>query len=143
MRAVEMDFLHGGVGGGFGLFRDVDRVGVSGYLGFVRHEFTNEISLALGRRVATRLRQQPELLQIARENLDRWTRLNADVPSLLRCYAEWRDILERPLEEICGLLNSDREEACRLRQNSPFAGVLSAREVWELKRRFHHETTAA
>ena len=109
----------------------------------MRHELTDEISLAIGRHVAARLGRQPELLQVARENLDRWARRNADVSSLLRCYAEWRDVLERLLEEICRLLNSDSEEARRLRQNSPFAGVLSPREVWELKRRFRHETAAA
>ncbi len=107
------------------------------------HELINEISLELGRCTAARLRQQPELLQLAQENLARWSRLNANAPGLLRCYAEWREILHRPLEEICKLLSSESEEARRLRQNSPFAGVLSAREVWELKQRFRHATTAA
>jgi hypothetical protein len=93
--------------------------------------------------VAVRLRGQPELLRVAHENLDRWTRTNADAPALLHCYAEWRDVLKRPLEEICELLSSTGEEARRLRQNSPFAGVLSAREVWELKQRFRHATTPA
>jgi len=109
----------------------------------VSHELTDEISLELGRRVAARLRQQPALLRVALENLDRWTQMNASAPALLRCYAEWRQILERPLEQVCDLLSSDSEEARRLRQNSPFAGVLSAREVWELKQRFRHATTAA
>lgn len=109
----------------------------------MRHELTDKISLALGHRVAEHLSRQPELLQVARDNLDRWSRRNADAPSLLRCYAEWRGILERPLEEICRLLNSDTEEARRLRQNSPFAGVLSPQEVWELKRRFRHATATA
>jgi hypothetical protein len=143
MRAVEMNLFLGGAGGVHRWFRSVDRFGASGYLGFVRHELTDEISLTLGRRVAERLSRQPELLRIARENLDRWAKLNADAPSLLRCYAEWREILERPVEEICRVLNSNSEEARRLRQNSPFAGVLSPREVWELKRSFRHETAAA
>lgn len=107
------------------------------------HELTDQISLAMGRCVAARLRQQPDLLRVAHDNLDRWTRLNASAQSLLRCYQEWETILERPLEEICRLLSSDSEEARRLRQNSPFAGVLSAREVWELKQQFRHATTAA
>ena len=107
------------------------------------HELIDDISLELGRCTAARLRQQPELLQLARENLARWSRLNASAPALLCCYAEWRDILNRSLEEICQLLSSESEEARRLRQNSPFAGVLSAREVWELKQRFRHATTAA
>ena len=107
------------------------------------HELTDQISLELGRRVAARLRQQPDLLRFARENLSRWSRLNATAPGLLRCYAEWSEILNRPLDEICRLLTSTSEEARRLRQNSPFAGILSAREVWELKRSFRHATAAA
>jgi hypothetical protein len=109
----------------------------------VSHELIDEVSLELGRCTAARLRQQPELLQLARENLTRWSLLNASAPALLRCYAEWREILDHPLEEICQLLSSETEEARRLRQNSPFAGVLSAREVWELKHRFRHATNAA
>ena len=93
--------------------------------------------------MAARLREQPDLVRVARDNLARWSRLNANAPSLLRCYAEWREILNRPLSEICDLLSADHEEARRLRQNSPFAGVLSAQEVWELKQRLHHEATPA
>ena len=104
---------------------------------------TDEISLELGRRVAGRLRQQPELLQVAQDNIDRWTRLNSNAPALVRCYAEWRGILTHSLEEICQLLTSETEEARRLRQNSPFAGVLAASEVWEVKQRLRHATTAA
>ena len=107
------------------------------------HELLDEISLELGRRTAARLRQQPELLQLAHKNLARWSRLNADAPALLRCYAEWRAVLQHPLDEICQLLGAETEEARRLRQNSPFAGVLSAREVWELKQRLRHATTTA
>lgn len=90
-----------------------------------------------------RLHQQPELLAVANSNLKRWSRLNAQAPALLRCYAEWEEILKRPLAEICQLLMADSDEARRLRQNSPFAGVLTAREVWDLKQSFHHATTAA
>jgi hypothetical protein len=103
----------------------------------MRHEMRDEISLAIGCRVAERLRQDPELLDLARRNLDQWSDFNANVPTLLRCYDEWRGILKRPLSEVCDILCSDSEEARRLRQNSPFAGVLSPREVWELKQQFH------
>lgn len=106
------------------------------------HELTDQISLEMGRRAAARLRQQPELIHLAVDNLDRWSRLNADAPSLLRCYQEWRILLNSPLEEICAWLCADNEEARRLRQNSPFAGVLSAREVWKLKQDFRHAAPA-
>ena len=97
------------------------------------HRLRDDISLELARRVAARLRATPKLLGIARENLARWSRLNADAPSLLRCYAEWRRILERPLEEICEALCADNEQGQRLRQNSTFAGVLAPAEVWQIK----------
>ncbi len=107
------------------------------------HELIDEISLELGRRTATRLRQQPELLQLAHDNLTRWSQENGDTPSLLRCYAEWRELLHQPLEKICAVLTSENEDGQRLRQNSPFAGILSAREVWEIKQSFRHATPAA
>lgn len=107
------------------------------------HEAIDRISLELGRRVAARLRQRPDLLQVAQDNLSRWTQLNADAPALLRCYSEWQTILHQSLEEICAVLTVETEEGRRLRQNSPFAGVLNAREVWELKQEFHHAKTAA
>ena len=104
----------------------------------VNHKLIDDISLELGRRTAARLRQQPRLLQLAHDNLTRWSQQNASVPTLLRCYAEWRGLLDQPLEEICALLTSESEDGQRLRQNSPFAGVLSAREVWEIKRLVRH-----
>jgi len=110
----------------------------------VSHELQDAVSLELARRVAIRLRASPELLALARDNLARWSRLNADAPSLLLCYDEWRTILERPLEEICGLLCAETGQGQRLRQNSPFAGVLSPAEVWEIKslQRCHATTPA-
>jgi hypothetical protein len=89
------------------------------------------------------LRARPELLEIPRANLSRWRERNADSPSLLRCYAEWESILTRPLEQICALLVAETEEGQRLRQNSPFAGVLSPAEVWEIKDQQRHATAAA
>jgi hypothetical protein len=107
------------------------------------HTFQDEVSLEIARRVAARLTASPELLMAASNNLDRWSRLNAGTPSLLRCYAEWREILTRSAEEVCARLCAESDEGQRLRQNSPFAGVLSASEVWDIKRRFRHATASA
>lgn len=63
----------------------------------------------------------------AKANLDRWSQQNADVPSLLRCYTEWGEILQRPSEDICEVLCARTEEGQRLRQNSPFAGCALSR----------------
>jgi hypothetical protein len=109
----------------------------------MKHSQTDQVSLELARRVADRLRRQPELMEMARANLARWSRQNAAAGSLLRCYAEWQGLLARPVDEICALLCAETDDAQRLRQNSPFAGVLSPTEVWEVKACFHHATAAA
>jgi hypothetical protein len=109
----------------------------------MKHSEIDQVSLEMARRVAARLRLHPELLDMARANLARWSRQNASAGSLLRCYAEWEDILSRPIEEICDLLCSEAEDAQRLRQNSPFVGVLSPAEVWQIKARFQHAPSTA
>ena len=105
------------------------------------HGFQDAVSLELGRRTAALLRASPGLVGVAHENLERWSRLNADSPSLLRCYSEWQAILTQPLEAVCDLLCEETDEAQRLRQNSPFAGVLSPAVVWEIKRQFRQNAT--
>ncbi|MDR3456650.1 MAG: hypothetical protein P4N60_04335 [Verrucomicrobiae bacterium] len=109
----------------------------------MNHSEIDQVSLELARRVAERLRGQPEVIDFARANLVRWSQQNNFAPSLLRCYAEWQQILSRPVEEVCALLCSESDDAQRLRQNSPFAGVLSPAEVWEIKSRFRHAPATA
>ena len=104
------------------------------------HEYQDRVSLAMGRMIAAELPRRPEWLAKARSNLERWKARNADAPSLVRCYDEWLSILERPLEEICAILTAETDDGQRLRQNSPFAGVLSPRTVWDLKKRLKHES---
>ena len=104
------------------------------------HEGQDRVSLEMARRIAAGLRDGSVSVEIAMENLDRWSDRNAEAPALLQCYDEWRGILSRPVEEVCEVLCAETEEGQRLRQNSPFAGVLSAEEVWEIKS--HHRQHA-
>ncbi len=89
--------------------------------------------MEMARRVAARLRDQPDLVSVAHDNLDRWSKRNADSPSLMRCYDEWRMILEKPLDEVLAILTQETDEGQRLRQNSPFVGILPPAEVWAIK----------
>ncbi len=107
----------------------------------MNHFTTDKISLELAREVADRMRKHPELIEVAHANLKRWSRLNATSGPLLRCYAEWQEILTRPIEDVCDLLCSETDQAQRLRQNSPFAGILTPPEVWAIKSRIRHATT--
>jgi hypothetical protein len=107
------------------------------------HALQDAVSMELAQRIAGGLPEHPEWLDLARENLERWSRLNHESPSLLRCYREWQEILTREMPEICALLTAPTDDGQRIRQNSPFAGVLTAKEVWEIKSRHRHGTPAA
>jgi hypothetical protein len=88
------------------------------------HEWIDARSLALHEAVADKLVASPELLGVARSNLARW--LAHRPTAALR---EWQTLLdERSIDQIVLLLRSDDETARRMRQSSPFAGVLSAGE---------------
>ena len=74
--------------------------------------------------VAAKLEAQPELLDVARANLQRWLRLNP-APAL----HEWAHLLDSlSVPALVGLLRSVDERSTRLRQSSPFAGFLTAQE---------------
>ena len=106
------------------------------------HRIHDAVGIELAQLVAARLRESSQPLQVARANLSQWSVKNAGIASLLRCYAEWSTILDRPVDVICKILCADTEEGHRLRQNSPFAGVLPAQTVWEAKRRIRNEHAA-
>lgn len=106
------------------------------------HQVLDAISLELARRIATRLRARPELIEVAHRNLERWSALHKDSPALLRCDREWQEILKRPLDEVLEILCAETEESQRLRQNDPFVGVLSDDEVLAVKRDFRRRETS-
>ncbi|MGH9658964.1 MAG: hypothetical protein ACRD96_10505 [Bryobacteraceae bacterium] len=103
------------------------------------HRRIDERSRALHRAIAEKLSRQPDLLQRARENLDRWM---ASGGSAMPYWRTWQQILDRPLPEILKLLVEDSEQMTALRQSSPFAGILTPRERWRIYEAFgsraHH-----
>ena len=98
------------------------------------HNRIERRSVALHRAVAERIRQNPALMDKARENLekylDQYLRENRTLPKAL---SEWWDILtNQSLETVLAFLVSSDEPAFRLRQSSPFAGILEPRERWKI-----------
>ncbi len=85
------------------------------------------------RRIARRLQSAPgEVIGKARENLRRWRETRGGI--LPPALEEWERLLDRlPPDELNALLVAEDEEAVRLRQSSPFAGVLPPQEVWSIK----------
>jgi len=96
------------------------------------HQWIDQRSLALHEAVAERIAAQPELLEQARANLRRWLAAG-DSPAL----QEWQQLLDSlPLAELLALLRSPDERAVRLRQSSPFAGILPPRERQAILNRY-------
>lgn len=90
------------------------------------HRILDARSLAMHCKIAQKITRNPNLLNIAKTNLERWSSKSKDPqPQYLR---EWEQILERPWPEIAELITSMSEEATRLRSSSPFAGVLTTAE---------------
>lgn len=85
------------------------------------------------RAIAEKLRQDPELLKIARENIERWI---GGGGATIPYWVKWREMLARPIEEIRVLLAVDNEEMRAMRQCTPFAGVLTPRERWAIYAQF-------
>jgi hypothetical protein len=96
------------------------------------HQQIEERSILLHRAVAQRISENPVLLEVARGNLHRWIDQGGDRPY----WSEWQKILAGPLDEILAFMVSPSEKARRLRQSSPFRGILTPRERWKIYESF-------
>ena len=101
------------------------------------HERLEQRSLALHLAIAAKLREHPELLAVAHDNLDRWTKGQGRSQPYLDT---WRTILSGPFEEVLAVMAEDTARTTELRQSSPFAGVLEPRERWHIYDTFESGT---
>lgn len=91
-------------------------------------------SLALHESIAQRLSKNPDVvLRKARRTLDLMRRTHPHAAPLL---TEWDGILRRPILEIVEVLLDPEPKGRELRQVTPFAGVLSAKERAQSYKRF-------
>lgn len=90
------------------------------------HARRDDEKLRLHHAVARLLLRDPErVLAIARDNLRRWRLDDADAPY----YEEWDEILRtRGVHELAEFIVADSEDARRLRQSTPFVGVVPREE---------------
>ena len=79
--------------------------------------------------IATRLRLQPELLDIAREHLAHWVTGDGKSTPWLTV---WRNILDQPMDLLLATIQEDSERMATLRQFTPLAGLLTPGERWRL-----------
>lgn len=91
-------------------------------------------SLALHEAIAARLVADPEpVLAIAHRNLATMRSANTD-GSADGWLDAWAELLDGPLHAVVHALTEDNEAAHELRQNTPFAGVLTPTERWAIYR---------
>jgi hypothetical protein len=87
------------------------------------HRLIEARSLAMHAVIAQKIERDPQLLTVPRRNLKRWLARWSDMPpSWLR---EWSALLQRSWPEIAAIITEPSETGARLRQSSPFAGVLT------------------
>jgi hypothetical protein len=88
------------------------------------HRLHDARSLAMHALIAARISRDPQLLEVARRNLERWS-ARWSQGRAPKWFQEWSVILAKPWATVAALITEPSEEATRLRQSSPFAGVLS------------------
>lgn len=104
------------------------------------HQQIDRRSLELARAIVARIDSDPERrgLERARQTCARWLG-SAPAPAL----EEWSGLLSGDWAGIRLMLLDESEEGQRLRQSSPFTGVLSPLERWEILRHLRDEPSAA
>jgi hypothetical protein len=89
------------------------------------HRLAEARSLAYHRVIAARIAERPALVERARARMLEWGARH----TLSVGYVErWLELLDGPRERLLRVLVEDSEDARALRQSTPFAGVLDARE---------------
>jgi hypothetical protein len=92
----------------------------------VDHSFLDRRSLAFHVAIAEKLRTDPKLLEKFRDRLQAMLSDDRVSISTRDAYREWLDFIEEhSFEEVLDLLVDPSEEGTRLRQATPFAGILS------------------
>jgi hypothetical protein len=75
--------------------------------------------------IAERLRANPDLLQVAKNNIARWHALHGETAP---AHQDWSDILNGPLEGVIATLLGRDPTSERLRQSNPFNGIMTQDE---------------
>jgi hypothetical protein len=86
------------------------------------HQRIDARSLAMHRAIAGKVRANPQLVEVARDNIRRWSTTGAASPT---DYKDWLD-----------LLVDEGEWMTATRQIGPFAGILTPQERWAIYAQF-------
>ncbi len=93
------------------------------------HQDIDQRSLEMDRLIAEKIRANPALLRRALDNIDDYVNRSTSSDSGRDAYLEWKTIIQtHSLEEVLSILTEDSEEGQRLRQSTPFMGIISQEE---------------
>jgi hypothetical protein len=88
-------------------------------------EFIDALALARHREVARMLDDEPSILEKARANAERWLASGNYDEGEAASVREWLPLLANDrLDELRDVLTSSSENATRMRQSSPFTGII-------------------
>lgn len=94
-------------------------------------------SLYLHKAVINELRKDEEsVIRIARENIEAWRDNHRADGMSVKYLDEWSKVLDEGTAHITEVLRGVDEYSCDLRQNTPFAGVLSEEQRLEVLQEF-------
>jgi hypothetical protein len=105
------------------------------------HSVIDARSLEMDRLIAQRLRENPAVLDKARSVLARW--MSSCDASVRPALDEWRAILDGPVSGVFAVLEGEDERSMRLRQSSPFCGILTPAERTAILMSHRHDQRAA
>ena len=101
------------------------------------HQWLDYVDLIVHRAMARKIRREPKLFNRAHRNLARWEKRNRGCSQPLR---EWKQILrDNDMAAVLRTITRANEEGDRLRQSSPFVGILSQGEVQAIWARYEKE----
>jgi hypothetical protein len=97
--------------------------------GALQHRILEARSLAMHCLMAQKIERDPKLLDRVRQTLETWrARYREDGSDRPRALDEWQLVLREPWPVIAALITDGGVRATRLRQSTPFAGLLTAEE---------------
>ena len=99
------------------------------------HPRNDQRSIWLHRAIAYKLLAEPNTVLAKARQHTAWMHHDPHT----RAYAHrWDALLALPVDELARRLTENTEEMIALRQCTPFAGVLSPQERWDIYRAFRH-----
>lgn len=89
------------------------------------------------------LTKPDEVIELARDNIRRWSSTHRPDGKTVRYLREWGSILDEGIKAVVNTVLSASPRACESRRNSPFAGVLDQTERAQALRTSHRAHTAS